>query len=120
MKDTEERGKQQLSVDHYDLESYKAIIETASGQMLFEEYRDLYEAALSAQKGSVLELGSARGGATVVLGLAAKHNQNIERIVTVDTFRNSRSLRSMENIGENIRELRNNLDRFDCGRRFPL
>lgn len=78
-------------------------------------YEDLYREALSLEKGSIVEIGPARGAGTVVLGLAAKRNSGIELVISIDAFRDSRALKSFDDVEENIAELKRNLAYFGCG-----
>ena len=96
------------------------IARVAKGKMLRENYSDLYQEAMKLGKGTVVEIGPAGGAGTIVLGLAAKQNPDIERIITIDAFQNSRSIKSLYNIEENIEDLRKNLASFDCGEKVTI
>ena len=99
---------------------YRKIKETTRGLMEKGNYRDLYEAALALEKGAVVEIGPARGGTTVTLGLASLQNPNIERIISIDAFQNSRCLRYFDDVEKNIEELKNNLAAFGCGEKVTV
>ena len=99
---------------------FKKIIREAKGLMSEEDYRELYHEAIKIGKGTIVEIGPARGAGTIVLGLAARQNSDIEHIITIDSFQNSRSIKSFDNIEENIEDLRNNLAAFDCGEKVTI
>lgn len=99
---------------------FKKIVREAKGLMSEEDYRELYHEAIKIGKGTIVEIGPARGAGTIVLGLAARQNSDIEHIITIDSFQNSRSIKSFDNIEENIEDLRNNLAAFDCGEKVTI
>ena len=88
------------------------INRAAKGAMSPANYRDLYQEASALGKGTIVEIGPAQGAGTIVLGLAAKKNPNIERIISIDAFEKSQHLISLDNVEDNIRELRKNLSSF--------
>ncbi len=93
--------------------------DTAAGMGL-QNYRDLFREALSLKPGIVVEIGPARGAGTVILGLAGKQNPNIEKIITIDAFQNSRSLKTFDNAEENISDLRRNLEKYHCEEKVTI
>ena len=96
------------------------INRAAKGAMSPANYRDLYREASALGKGTIVEIGPAQGAGTIVLGLAAKKNPNIERIISIDAFEKSQHLISLDNVEDNIRELRKNLSSFHCGERVTI
>ena len=97
---------------------FEKIISDTDANMFLKNYQDLYQEALLLKPGIILEIGPARGTGTIVLGLAAKQNPIIEKIITFDAFQNSRALKSFDNVEENISDLRNNLKKFDCEKKY--
>ena len=93
---------------------FRKIKETAYGLMSTENYRNLYRNALSVTEGEIVEIGPARGASTIALALASKRNPNIKQIISIDTFRESWSLKTWDNIEENIQDLKDHLSAFEC------
>ena len=110
-KDLQVSGSGAILDDEPDFERIK---KTAYGLMSPENYRDLYRYARSVSEGEILEIGPARGASTIALALAAKRNKDIKQIVCVDTFRESWSLKTWDNMEENIRDLKEHLSAFEC------
>ena len=93
---------------------YPSIMRTAHAMMQRRNYQALFEAAMELEGGAIVEIGPSRGASTIFLALAAKHNPAIERVISIDAFKGSASLKSFDDVETNVEELRSNLACFDC------
>lgn len=96
-----------------DLSTFQKIKELTHGYLSPEVYYKIYQMALDAPEGVVVDIGPAQGGSTISLGLALKENSRLKKIYSIDVFCKSAALKSYTCIEENIEVLRSNLSQFN-------
>ena len=55
-----------------------------------------------------------------MLELAARRNPNVERIISIDAFCQSNTLKTFDDVEANIQDLRDNLACFGCGEKVTI
>lgn len=96
-----------------ELVRFEEIKKNTNGYLDSTVYEELYNCALQAAKGVIIDIGPAQGGSSICFALAAKENKQIKKIYSIDKFKGSNALKDYYSIENNIMHLHNNLKKYN-------
>ena len=97
----------------------REVKEKAGGMLPLPVYRALYEAAKACGGGTIVEIGTAQGAATIVLALGARAGGARFRIHTADPFDRGTRL-AVGSVAENVELVRRGFDGFGVAEDIAL
>lgn len=92
-----------------DEKNFQKIKELTNGYLEAGTYQKMYEYALNAPAGCVVDIGPAQGGSTICFGLAVKENKKLNKIYSIDKYHGSNALWDYSDVAKNLRVLKRNL-----------
>jgi len=95
------------------ISEFERIKSVTNGYLAPETYQAIYEAALTAPAGDVLDIGPAQGGSTISLGLGRRDAGQAGVIYSVDRFTGSAALADKHDVNANVEAFRSNISEFD-------
>ncbi|MDR1755233.1 MAG: hypothetical protein LBR74_10145, partial [Eubacterium sp.] len=83
-------------------DDFVKIKELTNGCLTPEIYQALFSAAYDAPDGLIVDVGPAQGGSTISFGLGRKQKGLVPDILTIDVFKQSNSLKDLNDVNFNI------------------
>jgi hypothetical protein len=94
------------------MDKFREIKKVTNGYLDSGVYKKIYDYALNAQSGVVVDIGPAQGGSTICFAKAMVKNQNLLKIISIDKFFESAALKYYDDVNKNIDVIKENLKHF--------
>ena len=96
-----------------ELKRFEEIKKITNGYLDTTVYQEIYNSALQASNGVVIDIGPAQGGSSICFAMAASENKEIKKIYSIDRFKGSNALIDYYSIENNIKQLYINLKKYN-------
>lgn len=98
----------------YKYRKFIKIKKITNGWLLPETYKAIYDCALTAQEGVMLDIGPAQGGSSISLGLGIRDSgkSKLSKVFSIEKGTGSSALQSRNDENLNTITLRRNIDKY--------
>ncbi|MDK2967202.1 class I SAM-dependent methyltransferase [Lacrimispora sp.] len=94
------------------MNNFNEIKKITNGYLHASIYKKIYDYALNAPIGIVVDIGPAQGGSTICFAKAMLKNQKLKKIISIDKFYESAALKYYDDVNRNINVIQENLQYF--------
>lgn len=94
------------------MDNFKIIKKITNGYLDSNIYKKIYDYALNAPSGIIVDIGPAQGGSTICFAKAMLKNQKLKKIISIDKFYESAALKYYDDVNKNVNVIKENLQYF--------